>query len=190
MQIVIFGPPGSGKGTQSKLLVEQGWVQLSTGDMLRAAATEDSERGRHIKSLIDNGIFASDELVLKLIDEQLIRHDGKNIIFDGFPRNCAQAFALDELLTVSCGGGCKIDAVVELSVDQDVLLQRITDRFKTDGRADDNPETFAKRMATYFEKTAPVLDYYGNTGVREIKVDGMAAIKDVHAKIVAALKKA
>ena len=184
MNLILFGPPAAGKGTQAKKLVaERGFIQLSTGDMLRAARASGSELGKTVAGIMDAGGLVTDEIVISLISEQLEANPDASFIFDGFPRTVAQAEALDKLLAVK---GQQIDKVIRLVVDDKALLARVTIRFEEQGRADDNPETFSKRLDAYNSQTAPLLPYYGEKGLIS-EVDGMASIDDVAAAIDAAL---
>jgi adenylate kinase len=185
MNLILFGPPGCGKGTQAKKLVDgRGMVQLSTGDMLRAAIAAESELGLKVKDIMARGDLVPDEIVIALIEERLPEAEASGgAIFDGFPRTVAQAEALDAMLA---GRGKKIDRVVRLLVDEPELLARVTGRFEQQGRPDDNPETFVTRLAAYNKQTAPLLPYYESTGkVRE--VNGMGTMDSVAADIAAAL---
>jgi adenylate kinase len=177
MNLILFGPPGAGKGTQAKRLVtERGMVQLSTGDMLRAARASGSELGKRVAAIMDGGQLVSDEIVISLIEERLTETEAAGgAIFDGFPRTVAQAQALDSLVA---GRGRKIDLVIRLKVDEAALLDRVTKRFEQEGRADDNPEAFKVRLAAYSAQTAPLLPYYQGQGKLH-EVDGMGAIEDV-----------
>lgn len=185
MNIILFGPPAAGKGTQAKRLVEgRGMVQLSTGDMLRAAIASGSELGVKVKDVLARGDLVTDEIVIALIEERLPEAEAAGgAIFDGFPRNVAQAEALDAMLSKR---GAKIDRVIRLKVDDDALTARITKRFEDQGRADDNPETFKDRLAVYNEQTAPLLPYYEAQG-KLTEVDGMGDIASVASAIDAAL---
>lgn len=184
MNLILFGPPAAGKGTQAKKLVaERGFIQLSTGDMLRAARASGSELGKTVAGIMDAGGLVTDEIVISLISEQLEANEGASFIFDGFPRTVAQAEALDKLLAAK---GQQIDKVIRLVVDDKALLARVTIRFEEQGRADDNPETFSKRLDAYNSQTAPLLPYYGEKGLIN-EVDGMASIDAVSAAIDAAL---
>ena len=185
MNIVMFGPPAAGKGTQAKLLTAQrGLIQLSTGDMLRAARTSGSELGKKVASIMDRGDLVSDEIVIALIEEQLdINKDAPGFIFDGFPRTVEQAKALDVTLKQR---GQEVDGVVRLCVDDKVLLGRIEKRFKEEGRKDDNPESFKIRLGNYHEQTAPLLPFYAAQG-KLTEVDGLAEIDTVAAAIAQVL---
>ena len=185
MNLILFGPPAAGKGTQAKRLVdEHGMVQLSTGDMLRAAIASGSELGTQVKSVLERGELVSDEIVIALIEERLPEAEAAGgAIFDGFPRTVAQAEALDAMLARR---GAKIDAVVRLKVDETQLIDRITKRFAEQGRADDNPETYQVRLRAYNDQTAPLLPYYSRSHVLT-EVDGMGSVEHVTAEIDAAL---
>jgi len=181
MNLILFGPPAAGKGTQAKRLVqERGLIQLSTGDMLRAARASGTELGKTVADIMDRGDLVSDEIVIALIEEQLDSHPAANgFIFDGFPRTVAQAKALDAALEKR---GHAVDRVVRLRVDDDALMKRITKRFEDEGRKDDNPETFAIRLENYNKQTAPLLPYYAAQG-KLAEVDGMADIETVSTNI-------
>jgi len=181
MNLILFGPPAAGKGTQAKRLVtERGMVQLSTGDMLRAARTSGSELGQRVAGIMDRGELVSDDIVIALIEERLPEAEAAGgAIFDGFPRTVAQAEALDDMLARR---GKKIDLVVRLAVDEQALVDRITKRFEAEGRADDNPESFKVRLGAYSSQTAPLLPYYKAQG-KLVEVDGMADIETVAAQI-------
>ncbi|MFZ4684625.1 MAG: adenylate kinase [Hyphomonadaceae bacterium] len=181
MNLILFGPPAAGKGTQAKKLVgERGFIQLSTGDMLRAARSSGSELGRRVAAIMDSGSLVSDEVVISLIEEQLAKNPKvAGFIFDGFPRTILQAKALDESLARSSQ---KVDVVIRLKVDEQALIDRITLRFAAEGRADDNPEAFKKRLVAYNSQTAPLVEVYSGQGkLREI--DGMADVETVSASI-------
>lgn len=185
MNLILFGPPAAGKGTQAKRLVEErGYIQLSTGDMLRAARASGSELGNRVASIMDAGTLVSDEIVIALIDEQLTVNAGAaGFIFDGFPRTVGQADALDALLK---SRNSKVDRVVRILVDDDKLLARIATRFEEQGRKDDNPEAFSRRLEQYYADTAPLVPIYAERGIL-VEVDGMATIDEVASKIDAAL---
>jgi len=184
MDLILFGPPGAGKGTQAKALQdERGLVQLSTGDMLRAAVAAGTELGKKSKAIMDRGDLVGDDLVIGIIAERLDKPDcAKGVIFDGFPRTVAQARALDTMLAQR---DRRIDAVVELKVDDDAMVGRMETRVRENpgaARADDNPETLRKRLGVYRQNTAPLLDFYSNQG-KLVTVDGMAPIADVSSAI-------
>ncbi|WP_027836762.1 adenylate kinase [Hyphomonas sp.] len=186
MNLILFGPPAAGKGTQAKRLVEErGFVQLSTGDMLRAARASGSELGQKVAQIMDEGGLVSDEIVIALIDEQLeVQAGAPGFIFDGFPRTVGQAEALDRLLE---SRGQSVNRVIRILVDDDKLLARVTKRFEEQGRKDDNPETFSKRLEKYYEDTAPLVPIYAERGIL-VEVDGMGTIEAVAADIDTALK--
>jgi len=214
MNIILLGPPGAGKGTQAaRLEAERGMVQLSTGDMLRQAVADRTPVGLKAKAIMEAGELVSDAIVSALIGERLDAIGDKGAIFDGFPRTRAQAEALDLLLSER---GRKLDHVIELQVDEDALVERITGRFscancgapyhdtyklpKVAGtcdvcgshdfkrRPDDNETTVRTRMAEYRAKTAPILPYYEERGLVR-RVDGMAPVDDVAAAIDAILER-
>ncbi len=208
MNIILLGPPGAGKGTQARILVdERGMIQLSTGDMLRAARTSGTEMGKVVADVMDRGDLVTDEIVIGLIEEQLDTHKGASFIFDGFPRTLAQADALGALLARH---GETLDAVIEMRVDDEALVERITARstcgscgevynditkpIPADGkctvcggtefkrRADDNAESLKQRLMEYYKKTSPLIGYYYAKGDLRT-VDGLGAIEDVSAEI-------
>ncbi len=181
MNLIMFGPPAAGKGTQAKKLVaEHDYIQLSTGDMLRAARASGTELGQRVAGIMDSGGLVSDEIVIALIEEQLdLNPDAAGFIFDGFPRTLGQAKALDASLA---GRGQSVDCVIRLCVDDEALTARIAQRFKDQGRKDDNPESFKVRLSAYNEQTAPLLPYYLEQG-KLTEVDGMADIEAVSSQI-------
>jgi len=187
MRLILLGPPGAGKGTQAQRLVEQhGIVQLSTGDMLRAAVKAGTPVGRKAKDIMARGDLCPDDVVVAIVSDRVDQPDAsKGFILDGFPRTVAQAEALDRLLHAK---GQDLDAVIELKVDPAVLLRRIEKRIadaKARGdsvRADDTPEVLKKRLDAYQTQTAPLIDYYGKKGALRT-VDGMAPIPEVGAAI-------
>ena len=185
MNLILFGPPAAGKGTQAKRLVtERGMVQLSTGDMLRAAIASGSELGARVKGVLDRGDLVTDEIVIALIEDRLPEAEAAGgAIFDGFPRTVAQAEALDKMLSAR---GQKIDLVLRLKVDEPALVERISKRFAEQGRADDNPDVFVARLAAYNAQTAPLLPYYQAQG-KLMELDGMADVETVATSIDAAL---
>ena len=185
MNLILFGPPGAGKGTQAKRLVaERGMVQLSTGDMLRAAKSSGSELGRRVAAIMDAGDLVPDLVVIDLIEQRLPEAErAGGAIYDGFPRTVAQASALDHMLERR---GAKIDAVIRLKVDPDALLHRIAKRWHEEHRRDDDPEVFKTRLEAYAAQTAPLLPYYAGKGLLH-EVDGMAAVDEVASAIDRAL---
>lgn len=181
MNLILFGPPAAGKGTQARKLVSgRGFIQLSTGDMLRAARTSGTDLGRKVAGIMDSGGLVSDEIVIALIEEQLDLNPGAaGFIFDGFPRTIPQAEALDASLARR---GKQVDSVIRLKVDETALLARVTRRFEDEGRADDNPDAFTKRLAAYNAQTAPLLPKYSSEG-KLTEIDGMASPEAVAAAI-------
>lgn len=186
MNIILLGPPGAGKGTQAGILVEKrGMVQLSTGDMLREARTSGTEMGQKVAAIMDAGELVTDEIVIGLIEEKLQNADGNGFIFDGFPRTLGQADALGELLEAHGQG---LNAVIEMQVNDDVLVDRIVGRAEEARkagqpvRADDNEESLKVRLMEYYKKTSPLIGYYYRAG--DLKtVDGLGAIDQVSAEI-------
>jgi adenylate kinase len=187
LNVIMFGPPGAGKGTQAKILMdERGLPQLSTGDMLRAAVKAGSALGKQVDAILTKGDLVPDAIVIAIIAERYDQPDcAGGAVFDGFPRTIPQAEALDAMLAER---GRKIDVVLELKVDDKVLLQRVEQRIQQGGilRSDDTPETLARRLKVYYENTAPLLEYYGSQG-KVVTIDGMAPIADVTKAIAAAL---
>jgi adenylate kinase len=188
LNLVLFGPPGAGKGTQAKVITEQrGLPQLSTGDMLRAAIAAGTELGKASKAIMDRGDLVSDEIVIGIIGERYDQPDcAKGAVFDGFPRTIPQAEALDAMLAKR---GKKIDLVIELRVDDKILVGRVEQRIKDSGgttRADDTPETLKARLAVYYKNTAPLLEFYKRQG-KLVSVDGMQPIAEVTRQIGAAI---
>ena len=188
MNLVLFGPPGAGKGTQAKVITEQrGLPQLSTGDMLRAAIAAGTELGKASKAIMDRGDLVSDDIVVGIIGERYDQPDcAKGAVFDGFPRTIPQAEALDAMLAKR---GRKIDLVIELKVDDKILIDRVEQRIKESGgttRSDDTPETLKARLAVYYKNTAPLLEYYKRQG-KVVTVDGMQPIVEVTRQIGVAI---
>lgn len=212
--IILLGPPGAGKGTQAKRLVDaRGMVQLSTGDMLREAMASGSELGQRVRDVMERGDLVSDDIVIGLIREKLDEGSAGGFIFDGFPRTLAQADALAEALSAA---GQTLDAVIEMRVDDAALVARITGRFtcgdcgavyhdvtrptKVKGvcdecgstnlkrRADDNEEALRNRLMEYYKKTSPLIGYYYAKGQLSV-VDGLAEIDAVGAAIAGVLDK-
>ena len=212
INIILLGPPGAGKGTQARTLVEErGLVQLSTGDMLREARTSGTEMGRVVAEVMDKGQLVTDEIVIGLIREKLETVDAPGFIFDGFPRTLPQADALNDLLA---GMGRQIDAVIEMKVDDTALVDRISGRFtcgncgevyhdqtkptakpgvcdlcgSTDlkRRADDNADSLKTRLLEYYKKTSPLIGYY--YAKKQLhRVDGMAEMDEVGRQVAAVM---
>ena len=192
MRLILLGPPGAGKGTQSARLMQQYKIpQLSTGDMLRAAVRAQSAVGKLAQTIMSEGKLVSDEVVIKLIGDRVEEPDAQHgFILDGFPRTVAQAEALSDLLKSK---GMDLDGVIELKVDENALLERMEHRVaqtRAAGgqvREDDNVDAFRLRLATYRDQTAPVSDYYRKSGELH-PVDGMASIDEVTLSIDGFLK--
>lgn len=191
MNLVLFGPPGAGKGTQAKIIEkDRGLRQLSTGEMLRAAIAAGTSLGQKCKAIMETGDLVPDEIVVGIIAECYDHPDcAPGAVFDGFPRTIAQAEALDRMLAARSK---RIDAVIELKVDDAVLIERARQRVKETvaaggmPRPDDTPETLKNRLAVYYKNTAPLLDYYKKQG-KVSTVDGMAPIPEVTEVIAAVL---
>ena len=212
MNIILLGPPGAGKGTQARYLVEtRGMVQLSTGDMLREAKTSGTEMGKKVAAIMDAGKLVTDEIVIGLIEEKLTAESGAGFIFDGFPRTLAQADALAALLAKL---GQSLHTVIEMRVDDEALVKRITGRFSCGGcgevyhddtkptaeagkcdncgstdmvrRADDNEDSLRTRLMEYYKKTSPLIGYYYAKGDLR-PVNGLADISEVQNSIKAIL---
>ena len=186
MRLVLLGAPGSGKGTQAALLkTEFGVPHISTGDMLRAAVAAGTAMGLKAKAVMDAGQLVSDDILLGMLEERLAMDDAKGgFILDGYPRNLAQADALDHLLAKI---GQPLDTVIKLEVPNEAIVSRCEIRFKAEGRADDNPDTVRKRLAIYAEQTAPVADFYAARGKLQV-VDGVGELADVTARVKRALE--
>jgi adenylate kinase len=184
MYLILFGPPGSGKGTQAKILqAEHGLQQLSTGDMLRAAIAAGTPLGKQAKPIMDQGNLVPDDLVIGIIADRLNDPDcARGAVFDGFPRTVAQAEALDRMMA---SRKANIAGVIELKVDDDAMVGRMEQRVRENpgaARPDDNPETLRNRLAVYHKQTAPLLDYYRKQAKLR-SVDGMMPIPQVSASI-------
>jgi len=214
MKLILLGPPGAGKGTQAKLIVDRYSIpQLSTGDMLRAATKSGSALGKEVKAIIDSGKLVSDEAVNKIVSERIDQDDCKNgFILDGYPRTLEQAKALSEMMRAR---KTRMDAIIELQVDDEALVTRISGRYtcsncaegyhdtfktpKVDGicdrcgsenfirREDDNPDTLRTRLMAYYKGTAPLIGYYFLKGNLK-RVDGMGEINEIADAVDAVLK--
>ena len=179
MNIVLFGPPGAGKGTQAKLICEKYFLNhLSTGDLLRKESCKETSLGIQIKNTINDGKLVSNETTIELIKQFIDenKNNKKGFLFDGFPRNKKQAELLDHLM-VSINE--KILCVILLNVNEDVLKERIMNRSTTEGRSDDNLETLSKRLHTYSSETEPLIEYYSSQNLVR-KVLGTGAISDIN----------
>lgn len=183
--IVIFGAPGSGKGTQSDLLVKKyGFKHISTGDVLRAEIKQGSELGNTAKSFIDKGQLIPDELMIDILAatyDALCPCEG--VIFDGFPRTIPQAEALKKMLAERQTGVC---GMLELDVPEEMLMERLINRGKTSGRADDNAETIKKRLDVYHNQTTPLIEWYEKKGLRH-KVKGFGSLEEINDALCAVI---
>ena len=184
MKIILFGPPGAGKGTQAKYLIERyGIVQISTGDMLRDAVIKGSEIGKEVKSIMEKGELVSDEIIMSLISDRIVQEDcKKGFILDGFPRTLEQAISLDKILEDK---SLHIDHVIQIDVEESLLLNRINKRASENKnvREDDNSEILANRLIVYNKQTIPVLEHYEKNNKLK-KVDGMLSIDEVFNQIL------
>ena len=185
MRLVLLGAPGSGKGTQAARLKEYLQVpHISTGDLLRAEVAAGSPLGLQAKEVMERGELVSDDILLGMLRERFSREDTKaGFILDGYPRNLAQAAALDELLG---NLGQKFDAAVQLAVDNEQIIERLAGRAKAEGRADDNPESVRKRLEVYDAQTAPVIEFYRQQGQLTV-VDGVGTLDEVFGRIIEAI---
>jgi len=186
LNLVLFGPPGAGKGTQSTKLIEKyNLVHLSTGDILRGEVAAQTELGTKAKALMDAGNLVPDEVVIGMIDNKLEENkDANGFIFDGFPRTTAQAEALDKLLAEK---NTSINHMLALQVPDKELINRLLLRGKDSGRADDaNEEVIANRIKTYNDKTAPLINYYQNLG-KYTAIEGVGTIEEIFERLVAAI---
>jgi adenylate kinase len=186
MFVILLGPPGCGKGTQSKKLIELLKIpHLSTGEMLRAAKQQNTPLGGKVAECIDQGKLVSDDLIMELVDDQLNQPTYQSgCLFDGVPRTLAQAETLDQLLEKRGG---QLAHVVELQVDQEELMRRMLQRAKLEGRADDNEETIRRRFEVYANETKPLVGYYHQRGKLRT-VDGLGTPDEVFARIAAAVQ--
>jgi adenylate kinase len=187
MRLILLGPPGAGKGTQAKILVDSyGIPQLSTGDILRSAIKAGTPMGLAAKEIMDRGDLVSDEIVNGIVSERLDAPDcAPGFILDGFPRTIPQAEALDGMLAEK---GMTLDAVVELTADVEELIRRVVNRAKESGRLDDNEQVVRNRLEVYREQTAPLVEFYRGKGLLKT-VDGMAPVEEVTQSIRTAVGK-
>ncbi len=186
LNIVLFGPPGAGKGTQSERLIEKfGLVHLSTGDMFRMHINENTELGQKVKQIIADGILVDDSITIAMLEFEIDKHpDSKGFIFDGFPRTVAQAEALDKFLNEK---NLNISKVLQLDVDENVIKERIALRQKVSGRADDGADKLLKRIDEYFNKTVHVLPYYIAQG-KLTTISGVGEIDAISQKLFSAIE--
>ena len=182
LNIVIFGPPGSGKGTQSKNIIEKyGLIHLSTGDMLRAEMAAESELGLKAKNLVTRGELVPDEIVIGMIEKRIEASEAANgFIFDGFPRTVMQAEALDRLLS---SRSMEITMMINLNVEREELVERLLLRSEKEGRADDNMETIQNRIQVYENQTSPVIEYYSNQN-KARQISGLGTVDEIFSRIV------
>jgi len=186
-RILLLGAPGAGKGTQAQRLVDRLDIpQVSTGDMLRAAVAAQSEIGNKAKSIMDAGQLVGDDVVIALAEERLCEEDARSgFVLDGFPRTLAQAETLDKLLDKL---GTPLDACLALTVDSEIVVQRLLRRAEFEGRSDDNEQTIRERMDVYERQTAPLIEYYRRKG-RLIEIEGMGSVEEVSGWIAEALER-
>ncbi len=185
MNLIFLGPPGAGKGTQAKIVVERlGIIQVSTGDILRAAVKNGTELGLKAKAYMDRGDLVPDEVVIGIIEDRIKEPDcSAGFILDGFPRTMEQAKALDDILSKL---GTKIDHVINFEVNEEELVSRLMARAEAEGRSDDNPESVRNRLRVFQEKTQPLVDYYKGTGILR-NIYGLGDIQEVAGKVQAVL---
>lgn len=185
LNLILFGPPGAGKGTQSaKLIDKYQLVHISTGDLFRMHISNDTELGKRVKQILADGLLVPDSVTIDMLEEEVKKNpNAKGFIFDGFPRTVPQAEALDAFLSSK---GEKIDGVVQLDVDGDEIKHRIAERQKVSGRADDDAEKLLKRIDEYFSKTVHVIPYYESQG-KVSKVNGIGEIEVIFNNICAVI---
>ncbi len=186
MNIILFGPPGSGKGTQADLICEKyNLLHISTGDLLRSEIKSKSDFGKGIQEIIDSGNLVSDEIIIKLITSAIKKYNNfSGYLFDGFPRNMNQVNLLSEFLHSK---GIKIDCVLLLIVDKSILLDRVLLRKETEGRSDDNEKTFKNRFDVYCKETQPLVQYYKSDNLLK-EINGIGEIYQINQRINAELE--
>jgi len=184
--VVIFGAPGSGKGTQSEMIIKKyGFKHFSTGEILRKQIAAETELGKIAKTLIDRGQLVPDELIIDVLAKELDAvKDASGVIFDGFPRTYAQAEALKKMLNEK---GSDVTVMLNIQVDDEELIKRLLERGKISGRSDDNLETITKRIQTYYEQTTPVIDFYKKEGTA-VDIKGVGSIDDIFGLITEAVE--
>lgn len=185
--LVIFGPPGAGKGTQSeKIITKYKLAHISTGDMFRAHIKNDTDLGKKVKQILADGMLVPDSITIEMLEEEVTRNkEAKGFIFDGFPRTVPQAEALDDFLKSK---NYKINLVLELEVNQDIIKERIAERQKISGRADDDASKLVKRIDEYFDKTIHVLPYY-KSQEKVVSINGIGMIDEIFENIAQAIDK-
>ncbi len=186
MRLILMGPPGAGKGTQATVVAEHfGVPAISTGDIFRANVSEGTELGRKAKEYMDAGEYVPDEITNEMVRNRIGEADATSgFLLDGYPRTVAQVEELDDMISAT---GHSLDAVVVLVVERDVLVQRLLERARTEGRADDTEEVIRRRQEVYAEQTAPLIDVYRDRGIL-VEVDGVGEVDEVTARIFAALE--
>ena len=188
MNIILFGPPGAGKGTQAKILCEKyNLLHLSTGEILREEIRKNSELGKSVKEIIESGKLVSDEIIIKILDsavENSKKHSLSGYLFDGFPRNIDQANLLSNLLDSL---KMKIDCILLIELDEPILLERVLSRKEFEGRSDDNKETLASRIQVYSQETEPLIEHYSLNHIIK-RIDGVGKISEVNQRINSALE--
>ena len=186
MRLILMGPPGAGKGTQATVVAEHfGVPAISTGDIFRANVSEGTELGRKAKEYMDAGEYVPDEITNEMVRNRIGEADATSgFLLDGYPRTVAQVEELDGMISAT---GHSLDAVVVLVVERDVLVQRLLERARTEGRADDTEEVIRRRQEVYAEQTAPLIDVYRDRGIL-VEVDGVGEVDEVTARIFAALE--
>ncbi len=185
MRLIIFGPPGAGKGTQANLISQKYGVEhISTGDVLREAVKNETDIGKEAKKYMERGELVPDSVVIEIIRQKISSLSNGSFMLDGFPRTLAQAEALDKMLE---GQGMSLDVVIMLDVDDSEIIKRIMGRREIEGRSDDTEEVVRNRLAVYREQTAPLEDYYRSKG-KLVKIDGKGTIEEVFQRIDDVLK--